>query len=61
MQAQEYVYQIFDKIITIGGGLWVVMWLKDVIRETFKKIDDIERRITKIEHRQEFEREHKGK
>ena len=50
----DKITTILQSVINIGGGLWLLSWLKDIVKETFKKIDELEKKVTKMEHEQEF-------
>lgn len=50
----DTIVNVVGDLVKLGGGLWLISWLKDIIRETFKKIDDLEKKVTKMEHEQEF-------
>ena len=54
----DQLSQIFQTIITIGGGAWLFTWLKEVVKETFRKIDDIDKRLTEIELERSFLEKH---
>lgn len=62
---EDKIPQIVQSVITLGFGTWLVKWLQDVIKETFKKIDTLEKEIndlkTEARLRKEIEAEFKKK
>lgn len=55
----EQIPQIAQTIITLVGGGWLFNWLKDTVKESFKKIDELDRKVTKLEHEKEFREKYK--
>ena len=57
--------QILQTLITLGGGAWLFSWLKDIVKETFKKIDQLEKDVNDLKTekrlRKEIEEELKQK
>jgi hypothetical protein len=61
----DSIPQIVQTVLTFGGGAWIVSWLKEVIKETFKKIDLLEKEVNELKLekrlRKEIEDELKAK
>lgn len=61
----DNIPQIIQSLLTLGFGTWLVRWLQDVIKETFKKIDILEKELNDIKTeariRKELEKEFNSK
>ena len=49
--------QILQTVGTLGGGAWLFSWLKDIVKETFAKMDNLEKEINELKMEKRIRKE----